>query len=43
LKEESILVEPTVKKNFELQKRLDILKGLKNVRICKDCGIFKVI
>jgi hypothetical protein len=52
LKEESILVEPTVKRlNF---KRLWILKDfdfkrdgcfkeIENLRICKECGTFKVI
>jgi hypothetical protein len=48
LKEETILVKPTVKrllivKGLWILKEMDILKRLKLLRICKDCGTFKVI
>ena len=48
LKEESVLVEPTVKRLL-IVKRLWILKDIGHfieieiLRICKDCGTFKVI
>ena len=47
LKEETILVEPTVKRLL-IVKRLSILKDIgyfKRIElfICKDCGMFKVI
>jgi hypothetical protein len=42
LKEETILVEPTVKRLL-IVKRLWILKEIGILKICKDCGTFKVI
>jgi hypothetical protein len=47
LKEETILVEPTVK-ILLIVKRLDFkrdgyFKEIEILRICKDCGTFKVI
>jgi hypothetical protein len=50
LKEETILVEPTVKRLLIVKKkktldfkRDDYFKEIEIVRICKDCGTFKVI
>ena len=42
LKEETILVAPTVKRLL-IVKRLWILREIEILRICKDCGTFKVI
>jgi hypothetical protein len=47
LKEETILVELTVKR-LNCKKTLDFkrdgyFKEIKILRICKDCGVFKVI
>jgi hypothetical protein len=47
LKEETVLVEPTVKRLL-IVKRLDFkrdgyFKEFEILRICKDCGTFKVI
>jgi hypothetical protein len=47
LNEETILVEPTVKRLI-IVKRLDFkrdgyFKEIEILRICKDCGTFKVI
>jgi hypothetical protein len=46
--EGSILVEPTVKrllvvKRLWILKEIGYLKGIEVLRICKDCGTFKVI
>jgi hypothetical protein len=48
LKEETILVEPTVKRLLIVKKTLDFkrdghFKEIEILRICKDCGTFKVI
>jgi hypothetical protein len=48
LKEETILVEPTVKRLFIVKrlwifKRDGYFKEIEILRICKDCGRFKVI
>ena len=48
LKEETILMEPTIKETFNCKKTLDFkrhgyFKEIENLRICKDCGTFKVI
>ena len=47
LKEETILVEPTVKKLLIVNsldfKRDGYFKEIEILRICKDCGTFKVI
>lgn len=48
LKEETILVEPTFKRLLIVKKTLDFkrdgyFKEIEILRICKDCGMFKVI
>jgi hypothetical protein len=48
LKEETIFVEPTVKrllivKRLKILREMDIFKEMENFKICKDCGTFKVI
>ena len=48
LKEETVLVEPTVKrllivKRLWIFKRDGYFKEIEILRICKDCGTFKVI
>ena len=48
LKDETVLVEPTVKrllivKRLWILKEMDIFKEIEILRICKDCGILKVI
>jgi hypothetical protein len=42
LKEETILVEPTVKRLL-IVKGFGYFKEIEILRICKDCGTFKVI
>jgi hypothetical protein len=47
-KEETILVEPTVKSLLIVKKTLDLkkdgsFKEIEILGICKDCGMFKII
>jgi hypothetical protein len=42
LKEETVLVEPTIKRLL-IVKRDGYFKEIEILRICKDCGTFKVI